>query len=160
MVTLQQNFLDLRAADLMSREVLTVPVDMFLRDAARLLSQAMISGAPVVDEKGRCVGVLSATDFMHRVERTSRPARRMSRPADCVCSEWQIVDFEAIPMDRVRDVMTTDIVTVHGSLPVRELARLMLDAHIHRLVVVDEADRPVGIVSSTDILAAVARAAN
>jgi hypothetical protein len=43
--------------------------------------------------------------------------------------------------------------------PIGELARLMLDAHIHRIMVRDENNRPIGIVSSTDILAAVARAA-
>jgi predicted transcriptional regulator len=36
-----------------------------------------------------------------------------------------------------------------------DLARMMLDAHIHRVIVVDEQNRPVGVVSSTDILAAV-----
>ena len=54
--------------------------------------------------------------------------------------------------------MTADPVTVSPHTPIGKLARLMLDAHIHRVVVVDEQRRPIGIVSSTDILAAVAYA--
>src|SRR5688572_1984458 len=53
------------AGDVMSREVVTIPRRMPMRDAAGILRRARISGAPVVDEQGRCVGVLSASDFLH-----------------------------------------------------------------------------------------------
>jgi CBS domain-containing protein len=52
--------------------------------------------------------------------------------------------------------MTPDPVTVRPGTPVKEVARLMLDAHIHRVIVVDARGRPVGVVSSTDLIAAVA----
>jgi CBS domain-containing protein len=51
-----------------------------------------------------------------------------------------------------------DPVTVPPTKPVRELARMMIDGHIHRIIVVDEQCRPVGMVSSTDILAVMANA--
>ena len=54
--------------------------------------------------------------------------------------------------------MTGDPVTVSQNTPVQKLAQMMLDAHIHRLIVVDREQRPVGIITSTDILAAFARA--
>jgi len=47
-------------------------------------------------------------------------------------------------------------VVVPPITPIQELARMMLDAHIHRIIVADERGRPIGIISSTDILAAVA----
>jgi len=53
--------------------------------------------------------------------------------------------------------MTRDPVTAPRETRIQQLARTMLDAHIHRVVIVDEGERPVGIVSSTDVLAAVAR---
>lgn len=46
--------------------------------------------------------------------------------------------------------------TKQASTPIRELARQMIDAHIHRIIVVDDENRPLGIVSSTDLLAALA----
>ena len=54
--------------------------------------------------------------------------------------------------------MTPDPVTVGEDTPLTELAQRMVDAHVHRVVVVDRRYRPVGIVSSTDILAGIARA--
>ena len=51
--------------------------------------------------------------------------------------------------------MSTDPVTVAPSTPITDLTRKMIDAHIHRVIVVDEQDHPIGVVSSTDVLAAV-----
>jgi CBS domain-containing protein len=106
----------------------------------------------VVDTNGRLLGVLSSTDFVHWAERgSSRNALK-----DCVCSSWQLVDSDALPREEVRQFMTPDPVTVAPATRIADLARKMLDAHIHRLIVVDGDNRPIGIVSSTDVLAAVA----
>jgi CBS-domain-containing membrane protein len=150
-------FFALTAEDLMTREVVTIPEEMSLAAAARLLLRAHISGAPVVDADGVCVGVISATDFLHLAERDC-PVTAGACPAPmCVCAEWQVMDPAALPPDEVRDHMTADPVTVRPGSPVGELARAMLDAHIHRVIVVDGKERPVGVVSSTDLIAAVAR---
>jgi CBS domain-containing protein len=154
MVTMNKPLLSLIAADLMSQTVIMVPQDMSLSGAARLLSQAQVSGAPVVDAEGRCVGVLSATDFVHWVEKGPK-----SKPRENVCKPWQIFESEALPREEVRHYMTTDPVTVTSGVHIGELAQKMLDAHIHRVIVVDRNDRPIGIVSSTDILAALAHTA-
>jgi CBS domain-containing protein len=65
MTTLETPLLELTAEDLMSRNVVVISQHMSLKAAAHLLAQAEVSGAPVVDEEGRCVGVLSAADLMH-----------------------------------------------------------------------------------------------
>jgi CBS-domain-containing membrane protein len=159
MVSTTEALLELTAADLMSRDVITIPRAMSLRAAAHLLSETRVSGAPVVDETGRCVGVLSATDFMHWVGYGERgAARRGCADPGCVHSAWQITDVDTLPTDEVGAYMTADPVTVQASTPLSELARAMIDAHIHRIIVVDGHYRPVGVVSSTDILAAVAHA--
>jgi CBS-domain-containing membrane protein len=147
--------LSLTAAELMSQAVVMVPQEMTLQGAAHLLSQAHVSGAPVVDSEGRCVGVLSATDFVHWAEKGPRP----SRPNQAAVCSWQIVEAESLPQEAVRHYMTTDPVTVTLSARIGELAQMMLDAHIHRVIVVDKNHRPIGIISSTDLLAALAHAA-
>jgi CBS-domain-containing membrane protein len=145
---------DLTAADLMSRDLVLIPRYMSLRVAARLLWQTRVSGAPVVDNRGVCVGVLSANDFMRWAHEGDRPRAASS---GCVCADWQLFEPEELPVDAVSGFMTADPVTVPATAALGELARTMLDAHIHRVVVVDDDRRPVGIVSSTDVLAAVAR---
>jgi CBS-domain-containing membrane protein len=152
-----KSLLDMTAADVMTRELTLVPQDMSLAAAAHLLSQAHISGAPVVDAKGRLVGVLSTTDFVTWVSHGGREAHVRKPSAGCVC-EWEVLNLEVLPSDAVRFHMTADPVTVSPDTPIAELARKMIDVHIHRVIVVDAARRPAGIVSSTDILAAVAYA--
>lgn len=155
MVATLQRWTTLQASDLMTQSVVLVPRQMSLCAAARLLSQAQVSGAPVVDEDGRCIGVLSNTDFLHYAEREGRrsgPCRTEAIHA------WQIVADQATDDENVGDCMTPDPVTVAPHTPIQQLARMMIDAHIHRLIVVDKEKRPIGIVSSIDILAAVAQA--
>jgi CBS-domain-containing membrane protein len=195
-------FLELTAADLMTRDVITIPQSMSLRDAARVLHQAGVGGAPVVDELGRCVGVVSGFDFVRWAEGADPevkstegrvcPYLRKGNPAsgsgDWICvlaaggcpfqstrpttagrhisvclrpqkefSDWHRMT-EGLPVDAVRRYMTTDVVTVSLETRLAELAQKMVDAHIHRLIVVDDSRRPVGIISSTSLMAALARA--
>jgi CBS domain-containing protein len=75
----------------------------------------------------------------------------------CVLVDWQVVDIEKLPRDEVRQFMTPCPVTVRPDMAVRTLARIMADAHIHRIIVVDEEQKPLGVVSTTDVLAALAR---
>ena len=61
------------------------------------------------------------------------------------------MDPDKLPTHAVRHFMTTDPVTARPATPVGTLARTMLDAHIHRVIVVYEERRPVGVVSTTDL---------
>jgi CBS domain-containing protein len=205
MATTSTSLYTLTAGDLMNRDVVVLPQEMPLREAARRLLGRQVGGAPVVDSWGKCVGVLSALDFVRlavgradvthptapplpitcqfQVKHTNAEGREVivctlppgacplqvqqlgpdrteimvcSQP-HCVLTDWQVVEVEKLPTDEVRQFMTADPVTVPADTPIEELARKMLDAHIHRLIVVNEGQRPVGIVSTTNILAAVAR---
>jgi CBS-domain-containing membrane protein len=156
MYTFTKSLQYLRAADLMKKPVQTVPQEMSLPTAGGLLQREQISGAAVIDGAGRCVGVISTTDFLNASSKTPKKAGRQDSE-EPVFNEWQ-VDVDSLPADEVRNHMSRDVVTVTPATPITELARSMLDAHIHRVFVVDEERRPVGIVSSTDIVAAVAYA--
>ncbi len=159
MTYLTKPLLNLTAADLMSEASVVLPAEMSLQAAARLLSRAQVSGAPVVNAEGRCIGVISTTDFLRLAGNGASSVRVRPEVAESVCSAWQIVDAESLPEQAVCQYMTPDPVTVGPSTPIGELARMMLDAHIHRVIVVERARRPAGVVSATDILAAVAQAA-
>lgn len=171
-----RSLFDVTAEELMSTEVMTISRHLSLGAAAYLLHQDQISGAPVVDESGRCVGVLSARDFLRWAAEHApvAPAHAVTAPVEgvsttgegncpveislphdhpeSVFSEWQ--QEEEGPHDPVEAYMTADVVTAQRSTTLAELARMMVDAHIHRLIITDEQRRPVGVVTSTDILAA------
>ncbi len=157
MVAAEKTLLELTAADLMSRVVVMVPEQMSLAAAAHLLTQNQVSGAPVVDAAGRCVGVLSTTDFMHFLEKARSGNPQHACRTEQVYSAWQVVASEETELETVADLMNRDPVMACPTTGVGRLAQSMLDAHVHRVVIVDEECRPIGIVSATDILAAVAR---
>jgi CBS-domain-containing membrane protein len=166
MPVMTRSFLDLTAKDLMNPDVVTLPRDMRMQAAARWLRQMHISGAPVIDEWGRCVGVLSSSDFVAccAAQRSSCASHRAEvrwGPCtfpDCVSSEWQMTPVTENVEGLVRDYMTLDPVTALPDTTVSRMAQMMIDAHVHRLIIVDNQGRPLGIVSTTDIVAAVARA--
>jgi CBS domain-containing protein len=148
----RERFLDLTAADLMSRPVMTIPEGMSLGEAARLLSGSNISGAPVVDAEGRCIGVLSSSDFVSW-------AGQEGEITNFIAPWGEIIDIGDFPDNEIRHYMTAQPVIVAPTASIGELAQTMVDAHIHRILVVAELDQPCGIVTSTDILAAVAQSA-
>jgi len=144
-------FLALTAADLMSTPVMTIPQEMSLREAARLLARSSISGAPVVDKDGRCLGVLSSSDFVTW-------AGREGETVSFIAPWGEVINIDDSPDNEIRHYMTAQPVFVAPRTSIGELAQKMVDAHIHRILVVEN-NRPRGIVTSTDILAAVAHGA-
>ena len=93
MLTTTKSLLDLTAFDLMSRNVVTIPRQMSLHAAAHMLAQAEISGAPVVDEHGRCVGMLSSTDVMRWWTARNSPSEKRPRRSPGACTatgRWSI----------------------------------------------------------------------
>jgi CBS-domain-containing membrane protein len=157
MKTMCRPFAELTAADVMSREVIAVPKHLSLRAAARMLVGSHISGAPVVDHTGRCVGVLSTTDFVTWAGEGESKSRQRGDASPGAC-EWEIITTMAPVEELVRDWMTPDPVIAPPTASLSELARTMIDAHLHRVIITEEDGRPIGIVSSTDVLAAVAYA--
>lgn len=157
MVQTAKPLMTLCAADVMSRNVVMIPREMSLQGAARMLARAGVTGAPVVDSNGRCIGVLSATDFMNWMKGDHKgEAARVAE--ECVCKAWQIPEGANELTGCVEACMTKNPVLAFANVRIGELAAMMMDAHIHRIIVVDTASRPIGVVSSIDILAAVARA--
>jgi predicted transcriptional regulator len=157
MIVTNKPLFALTANDLMSQSLVLVPQEMSLQGAAHLLTQSQVSGAPVIDAEGRCIGVLSSMDFVHMVEQNSHPRRPCESPSEEVFTSSQIVKSEDEKY-LVRDHMTADPVLVSPNTNIGELAQMMMNAHIHRVIVATEEGKPVGIVSTMDILAALAHA--
>lgn len=125
----------LRAGDLMTIEPVVVAVDAPIEEAQRLILEYGISGLPVVDETGELVGVISQTDFMH-----------LGNP------DVQALIHHRASGIRVGEVMSRPPVTVTVSTLLSEAARKMVDEHLHRVVVVDDRQRPIGVLSAMDFV--------
>jgi CBS-domain-containing membrane protein len=140
----------LSASDVMNRKVSSIPSRYSMELAGAALVQAGVSGAPVVDDEGRCVGVLTATDFL-RIGRCAAGTSDQDRESGGLSREG---DASA---GRVADNMSV-AQTVTPDTPLLKAVEVMCAAHIHRLIVLDERAVPVGIVSTLDVMAALSAA--
>lgn len=127
--------------ELMAIEPIVLHANQSLDEAADVLDRCGISGAPVVDGSGSLVGVISQTDLVR------------ARSSEYLWANWAGLS--------VRHLMTTPAITVQLSTPVALAAARMERHRVHRLVVVSDADPtlPIGLLSSTDLVHAIAEAA-
>jgi IMP dehydrogenase len=137
--------------DVMTRDVVTISDDEPLSYAARELERAGVSGAPVLRE-GRVVGIITLSDLLAHVG--GRPAQ-VSTTGPFHRVEHLLAD--ASPGAIVREAMTSRVRTVMVQDTLVEAARIMIEAGVNRLPVVDERGSPCGIVTRDDVVAAVAR---
>jgi CBS domain-containing protein len=116
------------------------------------------SGAPVVDDDGRLLGVITATDLLRAVQEehdSGRVAQDYFRDLLPYSSpDWSTgpVDFQdRLREVRVEDVMTVEVLCVAPETPVTLVARTMREHRIHR-VFVSEGAQLVGLISAFDLL--------
>ena len=151
---------DLTAKDIMTRDVIVVQDTMSLSELAGVLMSNMITGAPVVDDAGKLVGVVSSTDV---VRGTALEASSIRQESSYYLHGWEDeINEEELPAFRVvdgagmrvQDIMTSTIFSVPESAGMAEMADAMIRGRIHRLIVTRGA-RVVGIVTTLDLLRAV-----
>jgi CBS-domain-containing membrane protein len=124
----------LTIGDIMSSDVFTLAASCPADQAAWELSVRGFTGAPVRDESGRLVGVLSRSDL-------ADPERNEG----------------GLQAKEVSDLMTPAMFTLHPAAPVIQAIKLMVREGIHRVIVMDERRQMVGIVTSSDVLHALVR---
>jgi CBS domain-containing protein len=179
----------LSVRDIMQTAVVTVSTDTTARFLAKLLADEEISGVPVLDANGFLVGVVSSTDLVRLAadesvvqvrsggiplgadpgldpdadldEMAEEDPYGFFLPEDSpfvgqrVLEQWSESEFDAV---LVKDIMTPVSFSVTPDTPVPELCEFLMKGRIHRAVVVEN-DELVGIVTSVDVLKAVAAGA-
>lgn len=165
----------LKAGDIMSRHLVTVPMSAPLEALAVILHENHISGAPVVDDSGHLCGVVSQTDLVrHDMAAGSRghivPITAPIESDDPELEPDEIQDAYYRHLDgsdfaelrerfveedyggaTVADIYTPYTITAAVDTPLATLATLMVEKGIHRVIVTD-GRKVAGIVTSMDIL--------
>ncbi len=117
---------EIRATDLMTANPVSVRHAIPVREAAAVLADRDISAAPVVNDAGRAVGVLSRSDILLAVS----------------------AGVETAP---VREVMTPSVIAVAPQASARDISEAMAQHMVRRVFVTDREGVPVGVVSTTDL---------
>lgn len=147
---------NLCAQDIMSFPVVTIEATSSLRSAWYLLTKEKLSGAPVVDEDGSLVGVVSQHDLVrHIMAQADSPFERSSfYYALPVMAESSNIFDDSVHRaieTTVQTVMNPYVIAVAPTASLASIAAAMEGHHIHR-VIVSEADRILGIISTFDLI--------
>jgi len=149
----------LTAKDVMNPHVLSVPDDWTIEELAQFLIDKAITGAPVMDETGKLIGVVSLTDIVQH-DSLAEMRVRANEPHDYYLHGWEdrlspeeISSFhvEEKPMVTVREIMTPFVFKVDEQTPIQEVADTMIGGRVHRLMVTHK-ERVVGIITTMDLL--------
>ncbi len=134
----RRRFGALRCADFMARDVVSVPPDVSCLQALQALQRHRVSALPVTAASGELLGIVTLMDLLLPSSHT------LAEPAD-----------RATP---VRQVMSTPVTTARPHDLIEQLVPLFSDQGLHHMPVVDEARRVVGMVTQSDLIAAMYRA--
>lgn len=147
----------LTAQDIMTREVITLTPETSVAEAARVLLEKHINGAPVVSGEN-IVGILTQSDLVTQQKQLNLPS--LFTIFDAVIPLTSSAKFERemekIAALTVGQAMTPEPVTVTPDTPIEDIAGLMVDRKLHTLPVV-VAGRVVGIIGMEDILRTLAK---
>jgi CBS domain-containing protein len=127
---LSESYFMLTARDIMTERVVTIGPTCTIQEAIELLLAERISGLPVIDARGRLVGIV--TEF----------------------ALLAVAYDESVLGDAVSQHMTIDLLTVEASDPIRKVADMCV-LHRVRRVPVMENGRLVGLISRCDVLRAI-----
>jgi CBS domain-containing protein len=143
------------AVDLMVASPVSLRAEATLAEALELLIGKGYSAAPVIDEAGRAVGVLSRSDLLvHDRERVRGKVPDYYSHADLTLAGASPgYRPEADATVRVRDLMTPAVFAVSPDAPARRVVEDMVALKVHRLFVSDSTGVLVGVISALDVLA-------
>lgn len=142
----------LRAKDIMTEDVITVSPSMTIEELARVLMKNQISGAPVVDENGSLIGIVTENDLITQNKRLHIPTILRLFDAFIPLGTSRLEkEIKKITATTVGEVCTKRVITVGPETPLEEIATIMTEKKIHLIPVVEEG-KIVGIIGKRDII--------
>src|SRR5947208_10477818 len=147
----------MRVRDIMDSEPVTVTPDDDVEHVLRLLRRHGLHGVPVVNDGGRCVGIVTEADLILADEQGDLHLPHYIELFGGVVYLEPLRRFEErlrkAVASKVADMMTADPVTIEADAPVEEAARVIATRKHNRLPVIEHG-RLVGVVTRIDVLEA------
>jgi CBS domain-containing protein len=142
-----------KVRDIMEKEVITVNQRATIKEIAQVLLKHKISGAPVVDDAGRLVGMVTESDLLHKETNPRMPNFVNVLGAIIYYNGVQRYDedFKKLMAGQACEIMTAKVITATEDTEIHEVVKLMIENGIKRVPIVEE-HRILGIVSRADII--------
>lgn len=141
--------------EIISSDLVSINPQSKLREALAAMLENRVTALPVVDVRRHCVGVISVTDLLGVAKDLNDELNALSETGgldhEALVEKLEHADLST---EQVQDWMSTDPISVGIEDSVQHAAKLILRHRVHRLVVLDEQRRVVGVVSTMDLLAA------
>ncbi len=143
----------IKAKDIMTREVVTVPPDTEITNAASLLLEKGFNALPVVEQGGKLVGILCQSDLIAQQQQLPLPSyfTLLDSFIPLGSSKKMEREVQKIAATTVGQAMTPEPVTVEPDTGIDQVAALMVEKGFHTLPVLQEG-KLVGVVGKEDIL--------
>lgn len=155
------------ATDVMTTPVRTLTESCRVQELVQMLRPGDFGGYPVVDDEGRAVGLVSQADALRALACAQQQgdfgaefAGLGKRPAIAMLLEMArgpAATTEVLLERPIRDIMSSPVIACGPHTPVSEICQLMSGREVNRVVVLDGESKPIGIVSSSDLVAALGR---
>jgi CBS domain-containing protein len=145
------------ASDIMTREVITVLPETTVQQLAKIFASHGISGAPVVNQEGLVVGVVTESDLIDQNKKVHIPTVISILDSFFFLENPEKMEQEMRKMvgATVADIYTSPPVTVGEDTPIDEIATIMSEKNIHTLPVVADG-RLKGVIGKKDIIRTIA----
>jgi CBS-domain-containing membrane protein len=145
-------------AHFMTRDLITVQPETSIKDVIQILADNHIGGLPVVDASEQLVGVISETDLLWQESGVTPPPYIMLLDSVIYWENPGTYERELHKAlgQTAAEVMTTKPITIAPDKPLSEAAKIMHDRRIHRLFVLDDRKRVIGVLTVGDIIRAMA----
>jgi CBS domain-containing protein len=143
----------LKARDIMTKDVVTATPDMEITQAARLLLANHFNGLPVIDDKGRLIGIICQDDLIVQQKKFPLPSLFTFLDGFIPLTSARSIEkeVEKIAASMVSQAMTPDPITIDPDTTLEDIATLMVNNNVHTLPVL-EGDQLVGIIGKEDVL--------
>lgn len=157
---MSDNVYKMRVKDVMSGDVVTIDAGESVHEALQVMAENKVGALPVIDRHDQCIGIISTSDLVDITRDLEAGLEELEKTDELLFGRVIESIGDGIGHQSVMDVMSENVVSTHPNDLLSEVASRMLEQRIHRMPVVDEKQRLVGIVSTTDILSAFVKGAN
>ncbi len=154
MATLGQ-LASIKVQDLMTRKLVTVMADDTIQDVAGIMMENGYSTLPVVNSHDKCIGVIARKDLTELFLAEDGELSRIL-DTDRLSLEWFNQSLETSDLRKVSELMTDNVSVINHETTLPDACREMVRNRVHHLPVVDSKEKIVGMLSTFDIVNAVA----